>query len=100
MCFDFHRKPINADQQTLLLGKWKTTHLPLMLMLTRLAVGLEPLSVPGAFAPLAPFRPGGIGSPADHARAWPFSRQRTLLKLVHRVGKASPSRSGISAMYN
>ena len=61
-----------------------------MLMLTRLAVGLEPLSVPGAFAPLAPFRPGGIGSPVGYARARPFSRQRTQAKISAAPWKSKP----------
>src|SRR6267143_996505 len=32
-----------------------------------------------------------FGSPAGHAQARPFSRQRTRARLVHRPGKASPS---------
>src|SRR5438445_6784780 len=47
-----HGGPISKAKKTtrtsLACGKWNTTHLPLMLMLARLAAGLEPLSVPDA----------------------------------------------------
>jgi hypothetical protein len=51
---DFHdaepiseQKPMD-ERRILPAGKWKAIHLPLMFAPARLAVGLEPLSVPDA----------------------------------------------------
>jgi hypothetical protein len=49
-----------------------------MLVPARLAVGLEPLSVPDFFQSLAPIRLANFGSPADRAPARSFGRQRTI----------------------
>jgi hypothetical protein len=57
MRLSFHREPISIQKQdeNRPIGRREMdSPLPLMLALARLAAGLEPLSVPGAFAPLAP----------------------------------------------